>query len=319
MTMISSDAQCCFSQLYEQYFGSELKIEKIIPLCVGASGRNICRIEGMIGIYWTAIRADNNSFLCAASALTRHGISVPKILAFQEYPQGTGVCFVEDLGNADILSFRDASWNIRKDAYRMAFETLIPFYKIQPDWVLQPSFDADLYRWEQDYFAEHYLKRHLKWTQEKQEKRFPLALRVEIIDFLSSLPQMPIHRDCQSQNIMISDSKAYLIDFQGMRMGRYEYDLASLIYDPYMNLSHDERMELLALWEKLYTQPLDWDIFTACAMQRLMQAMGSFANIGYNQHNSWYLDLFAVAEESLHQIKGLVPKNSPAYKFSLCL
>lgn len=313
------DAQHCLTQLFEQHQGRELHIDKILPLCVGASGRSICRIEGMIGIYWTAARADNNSFLCAAEALKRHGISLAKVLASLEYADGRGVCFVEDLGSIDILSLREEPWDIRRNAYKLAFEALIPLYKIQPDWPLQAAFDAELYRWEQAYFAEHYLAGHLQMNAESQEQQFPLEAREELIEFLSSLPQMPIHRDCQSQNIMLRDHKAYLIDFQGMRMGRYEYDLASLIYDPYMNLAMEERMELLALWELLTAQALDWNIFTACAMQRLMQAMGAFANIGYNQNRSWYLELFPAAQLALQQIKSLVPKDSPAYKFSLCL
>lgn len=319
MTIFPKDAQCCLAQLFEQYLGRELKVEKITPLCVGASGRIICRIEGMIGIYWTAARADNNSFLCAAAALTRHGISVAKILASLEYPDGRGVCFVEDLGEVDILSLRDEPWDSRREAYKMAFETLIPLYKIKPDWPLQPAFDSNLYRWEQAYFAEHYLGRHLGLSVGEQDLQFPLAPREQLIDYLTSLPQMPIHRDCQTQNVMLRGNKAYLIDFQGMRMGRYEYDLASLIYDPYINLSEAERRELLSLWESLTEQPLDLNIFTACAMQRLMQAMGAYANIGYKQERSWYLELFPAAQASLQQIKNLVPKDSPAYKFSLCL
>ena len=41
------------------------------------------------------------------------------------------------------------------------------------------------------------------------------------------------------------DGKVWLIDFQGLRRGRQEYDLASLIFDPYMNHSAEEREALL--------------------------------------------------------------------------
>jgi aminoglycoside/choline kinase family phosphotransferase len=43
-----------------------------------------------------------------------------------------------------------------------------------------------------------------------------------------------VHRDFQSQNIIARSGHAYLIDFQGMRPGLAEYDLASLLFDPYV-------------------------------------------------------------------------------------
>ena len=44
------------------------------------------------------------------------------------------------------------------------------------------------------------------------------------------------------------DGHAHLIDFQGMRPGLAEYDLASLLYDPYVSLTNAERMELIEFY-----------------------------------------------------------------------
>ncbi len=41
-----------------------------------------------------------------------------------------------------------------------------------------------------------------------------------------------MHRDFQSQNILVRNGQAYLIDFQGMRPGLAEYDLGSLLLIP---------------------------------------------------------------------------------------
>ena len=62
---------------------------------------------------------------------------------------------------------------------------------------------------------------------------------------LGDLPRVLVHRDFQSQNIIVRNGQAHLIDFQGMRPGLAEYDLASLLYDPYVTLSADERTQLL--------------------------------------------------------------------------
>ena len=43
---------------------------------------------------------------------------------------------------------------------------------------------------------------------------------------------------------------AFFIDFQGMRPGLAEYDLASLLFDPYVRLSPAEREAVLATWRR---------------------------------------------------------------------
>lgn len=53
---------------------------------------------------------------------------------------------------------------------------------------------------------------------------------------------MPRPRDSQSQNVHIHAGKTWLIDFQGMRGGRPEYDLASLVYDGYAVWNRNRRM-----------------------------------------------------------------------------
>ena len=138
-------------------------------------------------------------------------------------------------------------------------------------------------------------------------------------DWLAGLPRGPVHRDCQSQNIMLHAGKAWLIDFQGMRYGRQEYDLASLLYDPYMELSEAERHELLQLWEQMNGTPINPAIYAACAMQRLMQALGAFANIGYNQQRDWYLRLIPAGVAALRHAATHTPEHSPAAPVAACL
>src|ERR1700720_1521690 len=75
------------------------------------------------------------------------------------------------------------------------------------------------------------------------------ALR-EIPKYLARLPRVLVHRDFQSQNIIIQNGQANLIDFQGMRPGLAEYDLASFLYDPYVELADTERAELLTYYRE---------------------------------------------------------------------
>ena len=315
--MTSPDqASNVLAQLMTLHSGTTVQPDDLQSVSAGASGRSIMRAAGMLGIYWTGARADNNSFLPAAHGLTAAGIRVPQILAEQTLPDDCGACLVQDLGTTDILSLKDAPWEERRAVYEQTFRTLIPFYRLQPGWPLQPPFDASLYRWEQEYFAEHLIGRHLGLNP--ADFLAQPALQA-MADWLAELPRVPVHRDCQSQNIMLHEGAAWLIDFQGMRYGRKEYDLASLLYDPYMQLSEDERNELLQLWQALDAAPLPADVFAACAMQRLMQALGAFANIGYNQKRDWYLNLIPAGLAALHHAATHTPAHSPASPVAECI
>jgi aminoglycoside/choline kinase family phosphotransferase len=63
---------------------------------------------------------------------------------------------------------------------------------------------------------------------------------------VDSFPKTIIHRDFQSQNIMIKKGCIpRLLDYQGARIGPPAYDLVSILWDPYYRLEDDIRAELL--------------------------------------------------------------------------
>ena len=94
-----------------------------------------------------------------------------------------------------------------------------------------------------------------------------------------------------------------------MRGGRPEYDLASLVYDGYAHLAPAQVQELLREWERITGHPLDERIFRACALQRVMQMLGAYANIGHNQGKTWYL---AQIPAGLEHLRRLLPGSTLA-------
>lgn len=316
MATLPQEAQDALRRLLREYGAADADTCEFQPVSGGASGRSIARCGGVLGIHWTAARADNNSFLPAAHGLAAAGMRVPAVLAEADLGNGCGACLVQDLGMLDLLSTKHAPRAKRIDAYEKTMRTLAPLYRLEPGWELQPPFDHALYRWEQGYFAEHLLARHLGLDAAAflaQEAPDSMAR------WLAELPRVPVHRDCQSQNIMLHGGNAWLIDFQGMRRGRWEYDLASLLYDPYMELADDERDELLQLWLSISGQEWQADVFHACAMQRLMQALGAYGNIGYNQINSWYLDMIPPGMSALRHAALHTPAGTPAHACAQCI
>ena len=136
----------------------------------------------------------------------------------------------------------------------------------------------------------------------------------QIADELGARPRVLVHRDFQSQNIIVRNGQAHLIDFQGMRPGLAQYDLASLLFDPYVTFSRAECEELLADYESKRAaacQPVAPDfreIFRLCGIQRLMQALGAYGFLGLVKGNQTFLDYIPAALNSLRGLVAEIPK-----------
>jgi hypothetical protein len=173
---------------------------------------------------------------------------------------------------------------------------------------LPAEFNAALYRWEQKYFFQNCLGRYFSVSESRRKELAALPGLREIAKHLASLPRVLVHRDFQSQNIIIRNGRAYLIDFQGMRPGLPHYDLASLLYDPYVDLTETERAELIAYYrgrqlENGITIDGDFDLkLRLCAMQRLMQALGAYGFLGLVKGHKHFLQHIPNALRSLRTV-----------------
>ena len=282
------------------------------PIKRGASGRTIVRVKTpvhapFIGIHWNEEREDNSQFIPVAHFLKQAKLRVPAILHERARHR---VVLVEDLGDVDLLSLKDRPFAERLPFYRSAFEQVDRLFYAKPpkDFHLMPPFDAALYRWEQEYFFEYLVEDFLGLdARELRENQAFIALS----ERLGTVARHLVHRDFQSQNLLIKDGQVWLIDFQGLRRGRQEYDLASLIFDPYLDHSAEEREALLALWEEIADERPQETLFHECAAQRLMQALGAFGNIVKNRGDEWYRPHIATAGRLLGEVTVGTPLESP--------
>src|SRR5438477_6458706 len=226
---------------------------KIRPIEKGGSDRKFYRIrcsanQTLILVKYNLERDENRHYVEIAKFLDVHGIRVPKIYFHDE---AEGLIWIEDLGEQDLYGYRHESWLVRRAFYESALDEIIKLHSL-PESVcvemkdhLPAEFNAALYRWEQKYFFQNCLGRYFSVSESKRKELAALPGLREIAKQLASLPRVLVHRDFQSQNIIIRNGHAYLIDFQGMRPGLAEYDLASLLYDPYVDLTETERAELI--------------------------------------------------------------------------
>src|SRR5438552_8363998 len=305
---------------------------KIRPIEKGGSDRKFYRIHcgadpaaaGLILVKYNLEREENRHYVEIAQFLSEHGIRVPEIY-FHDPVEG--LIWIEDLGERDLYSYRLESWLVRRAFYELALDQIASLH-VLPEAVciemkehLPAEFDAALYVWEQNYFFKNCLGRHFKVDNTRRAALAALPALKEIEIRLASFPRVLVHRDFQSQNIMIQNRQAYLIDFQGMRPGLAHYDLASLVYDPYVDLTEAERAELIAYYrgrqlENGITIDGDFDFkLRLCAMQRLMQALGAYSFLGLVKGHKHFLEYIPSALRLLRAVVANIDDLQPLEKF----
>jgi hypothetical protein len=239
--------------------------------------------NSVILVHYQPSRIENTYYADIAGFLLENDIPVPPIIGHDAVN-----CFVvmKDLGDTDLWSLRNSPWETRKSLYQKTLriahrlhsfaEPLSPPNRVK----LSEAFGPGLYRWERNYFRDNFvgglcgINLDPDFSQQLETELAGLAER------LARGRQSLVHRDLQSQNVMIAGEEPFLIDFQGMRFGTPFYDLGSLLCDPYVAFSARERRELLSFYYGLSKPGLDWDrfqnMFWDASAQRLMQALGAY-------------------------------------------
>jgi hypothetical protein len=285
---------------------------ELAPLERRGSDRTFYRLtwdrkDSAILIHYDPKRVENTYY--AEIAVFLHDIDVPVPRLIRHDPAGC-LIVMEDLGDTDLWSFKKTPWETRRLLYQ---KTLIIVHKLHSfpakDFPsahvkLMEGFGPDLYCWEQDYFRDHFVK-HFCGTQ--LEPSVERKLEVELSGLAERLIRTIrclVHRDFQSQNVMIRDGKPFLIDFQGMRFGSSFYDLGSLLCDPYVEFSGDQRMDLLLYYYNLSKQDLSWEdfqkMFWEASAQRLMQALGAYGFLGLKKGLKAFLEHIPAGVKNLH-------------------
>ena len=114
-----------------------------------------------------------------------------------------------------------------------------------------------------------------------------------------------MHRDMQSRNIMIKNHQVYFIDFQSGRFGPLQYDLASLLIDPYVELPDTLQAKLLdysidALSALTTVEPAKFRrCYNYCSLTRNLQILGAFAFLSKVKGKHYFEDFIPAALQTL--------------------
>lgn len=264
----------------------------LVSLEVRGSERNFFRCtygngNSAILVHYDPTRIENTYYADISLFLESIGVPVPKLI---RHDRAHSLILMEDMGNQSLWSFRDAPWVKRSELYRKTLASVHRLHSVaEKDFPaarvrIMESFGPDLYLWERNYFKEHFVKGFCHINLEPSAER---NLEIELTSLagrFADTERSLIHRDLQSQNVMIYNDEPYFIDFQGMRFGSLFYDLGSLLSDPYIDFTDEEVNELLSYYYSLSVRNHDLPTFTIifweASAQRLMQALGAYGFLG---------------------------------------
>ncbi len=254
--------------------------------------------------------AQFNAYIAIGRHLSDHGIPVPDIL---DYDAVSGQVALTDLGSthlADMVDLHDMDKT--RHLYQQVIDSLIHFSKVgiqgfDPAWTCQtPSYSKSLImemecRYFMDAFVKNYLGKPDIWDTLR-------PVFEHIADqALAHGYQGLMHRDCQSKNIMIHKGKIWFIDFQSARKGPIQYDLASLLIDPYVKLPQILQGQLLeyAMANLPLNTPVERQQFiqsyTYCCLTRNFQMLGAFGFLSQVKHKPQFETYIPYALAGLKQ------------------
>jgi len=262
-----------------------------------------------------------NAFLTGQANLKEIGIPVPEIFATD--PEN-GWILMSDLSDEMLQGRQDLA------LYKNAVELMVDWtLKLHPSNTQLPSavlkslqfswaFDFEKLDFEMGFAEEHFFGNLLEEPKLGKEFR---KLSLENTKFLANVERFYCHRDYHCRNLMISDEKLCVIDFQDARMGPKTYDLVSLLWDPYVRLREDDRVELLQHWKNCLRESIknapwiqnknildesasskNWQYeMERMKIQRLIKAVGSYASFFVVKKRKYYLPSIEPALEDCVQ------------------
>lgn len=244
---------------------------------------------------------DELPFLNIMSHLAHANVPVP---ALHYYDQASGLLYLEDFGDvtlAEAVSKADAA--TLESRYKQAINILVRMQTgattpANPACLaFHRRFDAPLLMWEFDHFLEYGVVVRQGRPMREDDGAVVRREFERIADGLAGEPQVFVHRDYHSRNVMVDGLRLGVIDFQDALMGPATYDLASLLRDAYIQIDEllveglvDYYLDQLAERKVVWTNRAAFRrLFDLTSIQRNLKAAGRFVYIDRVKGNPKFL------------------------------
>lgn len=233
-------------------------------------------------------KIDNTVFINIARHWSDFSVKVPQVYQIESK---SGFMLIEDFGEQHLYDV--VARDYIADLYELALDQLQLIQQV-PDAHL-PSFDRPFLLREMTLFD--------TWLVQYQLNLAPppslLIVYEVLIENSLEQPQVTMHRDFHSRNLLLVDEKIAVIDFQDAVKGPLAYDLVSLLKDCYITLNPEQIESLISVYlQRLNSSSLlnsyidkqqffKW--FDLIGMQRHLKVLGLFVRLGVEEGKSTYL------------------------------
>ncbi|EPJ44507.1 MAG: hypothetical protein OFPII_33800 [Osedax symbiont Rs1] len=264
----------------------------VCPLKGDASCRSYFRLHSAAGdkilVSSPVQRIDNSIFIARAEQWRQYQVNVPSIYCVDEQ---RGFMLIEDFGNRHLFDLLTSEFNA--ELYQKAIEQLIEIQKVPHSPLV--AFDREFLLREMRLFEQWLVKYQL-------DLAVPSCLDAVyelLVESALEQPQVTMHRDFHSRNLLVKQHKIAVIDFQDAVRGPISYDLASLLRDCYINITDQQTAQLINYYLQLSqsAQLLNRSItpqqfekwFDLIGLQRHLKVLGLFIRLGVEEQKSAYL------------------------------
>ncbi len=262
---------------------------------------------------------DSYPFVTIARALRKLDLHVPDIL---QENLSQGFLLLSDLG--DELYLKKLTVETADQLYSNALNALLTLQTCSgiPGWGL-PTFDRRMIGQELDLFSEWFLDRYLSLRLTQKESHTLRSAFDVLLASAEEQPQVCVHRDYHSRNLMVLGDKVGILDFQDAVWGPISYDVVSLLRDCYI----DWPLERVNTWALNYfaqaqaanimpagitaSQFMRW--FDLMGVQRHLKASFIFVRKLLRDQDHGYLDDIP---RTLHYIEQILPHYPELKKFN---
>ncbi|OHU95634.1 phosphotransferase [Pseudoalteromonas byunsanensis] len=237
-------------------------------------------------------KLDNRPFVELNRCFTQSGLRVPNILYAD---LDNGLMLLEDFGSEHLADRLNTATRLHDYQQIIA---LLPRIASTPASDFMKPYDAEFINMELDIFWHWLICDWLALDESSLPDTQWNMLKKQLVDAMLAQPQVTMHRDFHSRNIMNVSGEWALIDYQDAVRGPVTYDAVSLLRDCYFKLP---QKEFIALQRTSFEVLLDANLlpqmtfaqysrfFDLTGMQRHLKAAGIFCRLLLRDGKSGYL------------------------------
>jgi aminoglycoside/choline kinase family phosphotransferase len=254
-------------------------------------------VESFIVMDAPPLNEDCLPFIRIAGYLESMQLNAPRII---EADVEKGFLLLSDLGSEQYLEHLKKTPDQADSLYGDAIDALLNLQRSGAAYQgVLPPYDETLLRLELSLFRDWLCDTHLHMNFSDDDERHWRACCDVLVDNALRQPQVFVHRDYHSRNLMVMEQdNPGILDFQDAVEGPFTYDLVSLLKDCYVSWPADDvrrwalgyYRELSAATRELVDEHQFCRYFELMGVQRHLKAAGIFCRLNHRDGKSQYLE-----------------------------